>query len=122
VERQQHPVVGRQRWSDLLFLHWRVSAAAVQATLPAGLFVDTYHDQAYVGIVPFFMERVRPVYLPPVPWLSWFLELNVRTYVRDASGTPGVWFYSLSGGERRTPRGAIDGASTMARRWLKPSR
>lgn len=91
----QEPVVGTQQWSELLFLHWRVSAAAVQATLPPGLFVDTYEEQAYVGIVPFFMERVRPAFLPPMPWLSWFLELNVRTYVRDANGVAGVWFYSL---------------------------
>jgi uncharacterized protein YqjF (DUF2071 family) len=41
------------------------------------------------------MERVRPAWLPPVPWVSWFLELNVRTYVYDASGRPGVWLYSL---------------------------
>jgi uncharacterized protein len=88
-------VIGTQRWSDLLFLHWRVSAAAVQATLPPGLVVDCYDDDAYLGIVPFAMGGVRPAYLPPVPWLSWFLELNVRTYVRDAQGTPGVWFYSL---------------------------
>jgi len=31
-----------------------------------------------------------------VPWLSWFLELNVRTYVYDNRGIPGVWFYSLA--------------------------
>ena len=41
------------------------------------------------------MERVRPAWLPPLPGLSWFLELNVRTYVHDATGRPGVWFYSL---------------------------
>jgi len=87
--------VGRQRWSDLLFAHWVVDAAAIQATLPPGLFVDTFAGCAYLGIVPFFMERVRPAGLPPVPFLSWFLELNVRTYVHDAAGNPGVWFYSL---------------------------
>ena len=27
--------------------------------------------------------------------ISNFLELNLRTYVRDRSGNPGVWFYSL---------------------------
>jgi uncharacterized protein len=95
VSAPPYPVVGTQRWRDLLFLHWRVSADAVQATLPHGLFVDTHEGQAYMGIVPFFMDRVRPAFLPPVPWLSWFLELNVRTYVRDAHGVPGVWFYSL---------------------------
>ncbi len=90
-----HPVVGTQRWHDLLFLHWRVSVDAVQASLPRGLVVDTHHGSAWVGIVPFAMARVRPRFLPPLPWLSWFLELNVRTYVRDEHGTPGVWFYSL---------------------------
>jgi hypothetical protein len=87
--------LGTQRWSDLLFLHWPVDVAAVQATLPPGLVVDTFDGRAYVGIIPFAMGRVRPRFLPPVPWLSWFLELNVRTYVRSADGTPGVWFYSL---------------------------
>ncbi len=88
-------VVGFQRWSELLFLHWDVPAAQVQATLPAGLTVDIWEGRAFVGIVPFFMERIRPAGLPPLPWLSWFHELNVRTYVVDARGRPGVWFYSL---------------------------
>jgi len=94
-ERPDRWAVWRQRWSDLLFLHWRVDPAQVQAGLPRGLHVDTFGGAAYVGIVPFKMERVRPAGLPPLPWLSWFLELNVRTYVHDAHGRPGVWFYSL---------------------------
>lgn len=84
-----------QRWAGLLFLHWPVDPAVIQARLPDGLFVDTFDGQAWLGVVPFFMEKVRPVMLPPVPWLSWFLELNVRTYVHDAAGNPGVWFFSL---------------------------
>lgn len=87
--------VGRQRWNQLLFAHWIVDPGAVQATLPRGLYVDTFAGSAYLGIVPFAMERVRPAWLPPLPWLSWFLELNVRTYLHDATGRPGVWFYSL---------------------------
>ncbi len=35
-ERPSTPIVGQQRWSDLLFLHWKVAADAVQATLPPG--------------------------------------------------------------------------------------
>ena len=84
-----------QRWSDLLFLHWRWDAAEIQKLLPPGLFVDTHEGDAWIGIVPFFMNRIRPRFLPPVPGLSWFLELNVRTYVFDKNGTPGVWFFSL---------------------------
>jgi uncharacterized protein YqjF (DUF2071 family) len=94
-QRPAEPVIGRQRWNRLLFGHWAVEPAAIQATLPPGLYVDTFEGTAYVGVVPFRMERVRPAGLPPVPWLSWFLELNVRTYVHDAAGRPGVWFYSL---------------------------
>ena len=42
--------------------------------------------------------RVRG--LLPVPRLSSYLELNVRTYVRGADGRPGVWFFSLDASSR----------------------
>lgn len=94
-QRPQARAVGYQRWNHLLFAHWQVDPQHVQATLPRGLHVDLFRGAAYLGIVPFFMQRIRPAWLPPVPWLSWFLELNVRTYVHDAHGNPGVYFYSL---------------------------
>lgn len=87
--------VMRQRWSKLLFLHWRVDPSILRAKLPAGLHLDLHEGEAWLGVVPFFMERIRPVGLPPLPGLSWFLELNVRTYVHDDNGDPGVWFFSL---------------------------
>lgn len=85
----------RQRWADLLFLHWSWDADAVQRTLPPGLTVDTFEGRAWIGLVPFFMQAVRPRFFPAVPGLSDFMELNVRTYVHDDAGRPGVWFYSL---------------------------
>lgn len=33
--------------------------------------------------------------LPALPWLSRFGEVNVRTYVHDTRGRPGIWFLSL---------------------------
>jgi len=84
-----------QRWSDLLFLHWKWDPEDLQSRLPAGLHIDTFEGQAWLGVVPFFMQQIRPRFLPPVPWISWFLELNVRTYVHDDQGRPGVWFFSL---------------------------
>ena len=84
-----------QEWRDLLFLHWEYSVAAVQATLPDGLFVDTFGGKAYLGLVPFFMRNIRPRFLPALPRLSNFMEMNLRTYVYDQAGVPGVWFYSL---------------------------
>jgi uncharacterized protein YqjF (DUF2071 family) len=98
--RPRGAAVMYQQWCDLLFLHWRYPADAIQATLPPGLFVDTHEGHAYLGVVPFVMRDVRPRFLPPVPGLSNFLELNLRTYVHDAQGIPGVWFYSLDANQR----------------------
>ncbi len=93
--RPEGAPVMRQRWAHLLFLHWAWEPAEIQRTLPPGLTADVFQGRAWVGLVPFFMERVRPRGCPPVPGVSNFLELNVRTYVHDAQGRPGVWFYSL---------------------------
>lgn len=84
-----------QRWRELLFLHWPIDPARIARDLPPGLQVDTFDGQAWVGVVPFRMEGVRPRFLPPLKGLSSFPELNLRTYVYDADGRPGVWFYSL---------------------------
>ncbi|MBV9999703.1 MAG: DUF2071 domain-containing protein [Verrucomicrobia bacterium] len=89
------PMVMRQRWLDLLFLHWRWDPAEVQRTLPPGLTVDTWDGNAWIGVVPFAMRGVRPRFCPSVPGVSHLLELNLRTYVLDRAGRPGVWFYSL---------------------------
>lgn len=46
------------------------------------------------------MERVRPWWFVPTPGISWFLETNIRTYVRHKNGTTGVWFLSLDAAHR----------------------
>lgn len=89
-----------QSWRDLLFLHWEWDADEIQRSLPSGLRVDRYDGRCYLGVVPFKMRRVRPRFLPPVPGVSNFLELNLRTYVCAANDTPGVWFYSLDANQR----------------------
>lgn len=94
-ERPYGPAIMRQRWEKLLFLHWPVDPALIAERLPKGLHVDTFEGKAWLGIIPFFMARVRPSGLPPLPWLSWFMELNLRTYVYDDQGNAGVWFFSL---------------------------
>jgi uncharacterized protein YqjF (DUF2071 family) len=84
----------RQQWSELLFMHWPVPAELLQAHLPPRLRADTHQGQAWIGIVPFEMSKVRTRYTPQVPGTHQFLELNVRTYVH-LDGVPGVWFFSL---------------------------
>jgi len=94
-ETPEQSVVMYQRWEDLLFLHWPVDPAVVAKDLPPGLRVDTFEGKAWIGVVPFSMTGIRPRFLPAVPGISNFPELNLRTYVVDAAGRPGVWFYSL---------------------------
>jgi len=85
----------KQRWAELGFFHWAFDPGIIAARLPKDLHVDTFDGKAWMGVVPFLMQRIRPVGLPPLPWLSWFHELNLRTYVHDENGNPGVWFFSL---------------------------
>lgn len=84
-----------QKWRDLLFLHWEYPATLIQQTLPRGLTVDTYQGHAFLGVVPFFMRDIRARFLPAIPGTTNFMEMNLRTYVYDERGRPGVWFYSL---------------------------
>jgi len=83
-----------QSWHDLLLAHWPVDAAMLRSHIPAHLEIDTFEGHAWLGIVPFSMTGVRLRWTLPVPGLSAFPELNVRTYV-TAQDKPGVWFFSL---------------------------
>lgn len=84
-----------QTWHDLLFAHWPVEPETLRAALvPKELSLDTYQGQAWAAVVPFWMSGIHARFLPPLPGLSCFPELNVRTYViRD--GKAGVYFFSL---------------------------
>ena len=86
-----------QTWNDLLFAHWPVDAAALRELLPNGFELDSFEGQAWVGVVPFHMTNVAPRFVPALPWVSAFPELNVRTYVR-VKDKPGVYFFSLDAG------------------------
>ena len=85
-----------QRWNDLLYAHWPVPASSIAPPLPDGLQVDTFQGSGWLGIVPFWMDRIKFRGLPPIPGTRSFPELNLRTYVRDQhTGTPGMYFLSL---------------------------
>ncbi|MEL6431174.1 MAG: DUF2071 domain-containing protein [Planctomycetota bacterium] len=93
------------RWDRLAFLHWPVPAEPLRARIPEPLDVDTFDGTAWVGVVPFEMQRVRFRGLPPLPGARRFLELNLRTYV-TLDGRPGVWFFSLDAESWTSVRGA----------------
>jgi uncharacterized protein YqjF (DUF2071 family) len=92
------PWVMTQTWHDLLFAHWPIEPARLQALLPPTLELDLWQDQAWLGIVPFRMSGVRLRGCCAIPGAAAFPELNVRTYVHPAGRPgeqPGVWFLSL---------------------------
>ena len=101
----ERPWVGKMRWHDLLFMHWPVKASALRGLIPEELELETYEGEAWLGVVPFTMSGVRGRWMPPVPGVSAFAELNVRTYV-TAGGIPGVWFFSLDAQSWLAVRGA----------------
>lgn len=81
-------------WHDLLFMHWPVQLEQLRPLVPEALEIDRFNGEAWVGVVPFRMTRVKPHRFPSIPGCSEFLELNVRTYVTHGA-RPGVWFFSL---------------------------
>jgi uncharacterized protein YqjF (DUF2071 family) len=90
-------------WRDLLFMHWPVEADALRPLVPPSLSIDTFDGNAWLGVVPFAMVGVRPHFVPAVPGLSNFPEINLRTYV-TAGDRPGVWFFSLDAHNRLAVR------------------
>jgi uncharacterized protein YqjF (DUF2071 family) len=75
-------------WRDVLFAHWPVAPSVVEEKLPTGLAVDTHDGQAWLGVVAFRMDPIKPRYSPI--GLT-FGECNLRTYVThtDTDSDPG---------------------------------
>ncbi|MFL1428710.1 MULTISPECIES: YqjF family protein [unclassified Nocardiopsis] len=85
------PVLLRQRWSDVVFLHWPVDPAQVAPLLPAGTRPDLLGGVAHAGLVAFRMPVNAAAGVP----LGGFDEVNVRVYSVDRHGRRGVVFLSM---------------------------
>jgi len=88
-----------QTWEHLLFAHWRADAGELRRLVPDSLELDTFDGSAWLGILPFRISALRLRGVLPIPGISSFLELNVRTYV-TAGGKTGIWFFSLDASSR----------------------
>jgi uncharacterized protein len=86
--------VARQTWHDVLFAHWPIAASAVRPLVPPSVEIDEFEGTAWIGLLPFRMTGVTARWLPPLPWLSAFAEMNLRLYVSHR-GRAGIWFVSL---------------------------
>jgi uncharacterized protein YqjF (DUF2071 family) len=79
---------------EQLFVHYRVATEELRALVPPGLEVEEHSGSAWLSVTPFLVTGLRARGLLPLPYVSSFHQLNVRTYVaRD--GKPGIWFFSL---------------------------
>jgi uncharacterized protein len=110
LELRNIPDKGNQvmfhKWRDLLFLHWEADPVQIQSTLPEGLFVDKFEDKAFLAVTPFSLFDVSLKFIFDIKIDPNFNEVNVRTYVHDENGVPGVWFYSLDADSFLSVKGA----------------
>lgn len=111
----------RQRWSDFVFLHWRVDPAEVAPLLPPGTRPDVHDGSAWVGLIPFVLSDHAFLPLPPVPHAGTFIEINVRTYSVDEQGRRGVVFRSLDA-ERLSSVLAARALFGLPYQWMRASR
>lgn len=88
-----------QTWMDLLFAHWSIEPEVLRRVVPAQLPLDTFDGRAWIGVTPFAVRNLRLRPSPPVPYLSAFPEINVRTYV-TVNSKPGIYFFSLDAASR----------------------
>ena len=65
-ERSRRRWAMSMTWHDLLLLHWPVAESALRRIVPDPLEIDTFEDDAWIGVVPFRMSGVRPRGLPAV--------------------------------------------------------
>lgn len=93
------PWMMTQTWNDVLFAHWAVEPQSLRGIIPAALELETCSGKAWISILPFLLTNLRPRFLPPLPFISRFPELNVRTYV-TYRGIPGIYFFSLDAASR----------------------
>ena len=74
--------------------------AELRQRIPDELEIEECDGSAWLSIVFFRVRALRARGALPVPGISSFLQLNVRTYVRGPDGLPGVWFFSIDASSR----------------------
>jgi uncharacterized protein YqjF (DUF2071 family) len=99
------PWVMFQSWQNLLFAHWRVDARELRPLIPEALILDEYDGSAWLGLTPFIVRGLRGRFMPPLPGISEFPEMNLRTYVR-VGAKPGIFFFTLDAASRLAVAGA----------------
>ena len=90
----EKPYLIYQQWKDVLFLHSPIEPKLVKPLLPAGLEPDMISGYAWISVVVFSITDLRKRFVPFIPLLPTFNELNLRTYVKQ-DNQPGVYFMQI---------------------------
>lgn len=110
------PVLIRQDWTPVLFLHWRIPLEAAARFMPRHVKVDEYEGRTFVGLVMTAFDRTR-VLGAPLPYLGAFRQMNVRLYSVDGHDRHGVVFIRLDAS--RLPAVAIGRLLTQPFHWSR---
>ena len=89
-----------QTWESYFWAHWPVPLAELRTQVPDELEIEEHDGTAWLGMTFFRVRALRARGALPVPGISNFLQLNVRTYVRGPDGLPGVWFFTIDASSR----------------------
>jgi hypothetical protein len=89
-----------QTWEQYFFAHWRVDANVMREAVPEELTIEEHDGSAWLGMTFFRVRALRPRGGLPLPGISSFLQLNIRTYVKGPDGLPGVWFFTIDASSR----------------------
>ena len=72
----------------------------MRAAVPDELEIEEFDGSAWLGMTFFRVRALRPRGGLPLPGISNFLQLNIRTYVRGPDGLSGVWFFTIDASSR----------------------
>ena len=89
------PTVMDQRWTDAVFLHWRIAESVAAGFMPPGVLPDTFDGTSWVGLIGLHMKNAGVGRGPGIPYFGSFTEVNVRLYSHEPDGTRGVVFLSM---------------------------
>jgi uncharacterized protein YqjF (DUF2071 family) len=92
-----------QEWNNAIFLHWQVDYDELRKLVPKDLDIDLFEGKAYISIVAFTMQKIRPRNIPSFSPISDFHEINIRTYVK-VNKKSGVHFLSIEGAKKLSCR------------------
>jgi uncharacterized protein len=83
-----------QSWNDVLFVHFAMDPPTLRRLVPDALTLELYDGAAWLTLSCFSTSYLRPSGVPPLPRLSFFPQVMVRTCV-SVEDKPGSFYFSV---------------------------